>query len=175
MFVPCYRIDVTELPKRYRAAEHRLLRVDRHSPMQLRKEVEKFATYFRDEFRYDFMQYDSEEEKPYTAYLFASELNRWPRAWVGAACFKPTNFKDVAIPPQGLNWIWIHPFWRNRGILREWWPTFRESHGDYWVEPPVSPAMKQFLLKHNKDSVFYPMYQGKKLSITPIRAKFSPP
>lgn len=52
-----YRIDLKEIPARYRARH--ILEVHPYSPLLLRKEVEKFAYYFRREFDYDFVQFDS--------------------------------------------------------------------------------------------------------------------
>jgi hypothetical protein len=46
-----------------------------------------------------------------------------------------------------------------KGILTEIWPELREKHGDFFVEPPLSPAMLHFVLSRNRGSRFYTLYQ----------------
>ena len=55
--------------------------------------------------------------------------------------------------------IWLHPYCRRKGILTEIWPELRENHGDFFVEPPLSPAMLHFVLSRNRASRFYPLYR----------------
>src|SRR2546422_349666 len=141
-FVGYYKIDLREIPEQY--AGQRLLEVVRESEMLLRKEVERFAYYFRREFDYDTVQFEKTDKTPYIAYLFANEEYHHPRVWFGACCFRTRNYGDLERPIQALQWIWMHPFQRNQGALKGWWPTFRANHGDFIVEPPLSPAMKQF-------------------------------
>jgi hypothetical protein len=43
--------------------------------------------------------------------------------WVGACCFRDTKLAHIATPvPWLLNWIWIHPFCRRKGLLTKAWP-----------------------------------------------------
>jgi hypothetical protein len=48
----------------------------------------------------------------------------------------------------GLQWVWIAPKMRRRGILSSRWAVFRERFGDFVVESPVSETMQAFLSKH---------------------------
>src|SRR5205807_1009528 len=120
-----------------------LLLVSRNSPIVLRKEVQRFASYFRSEFGYDIVQYSATEKTTYSAYLIANPDYWHPRTWVGACCFRERSSGNA------LQWIWMHPFWRNQGILRANWPTLKKYHGDFVVEGPLSPAMENFLLNYD--------------------------
>lgn len=156
-----YRIDLRDIPKKYE--DQQLIKVERGSDRPLRKEVARLAYYFRREFHYDFVQFEEADETPYTAYLFANETRRYPRVWAGGCCFRTRSYEDLERPFEALQWAWIHPYCRSRGILKESWATLRANHGDFFAEPPVSPAMRAFLLKHNADSVFTPIYQNEGL------------
>ena len=145
MHLPSYRIDLEVIPRKYEWMP--LLPVSRNSEMMLRKQVERFASYFRSEFHYDFLQYSAAEKASYSAYLFANPQNHFPRTWVGACCFRERTSGNRKW--QALQWIWIHPFSRNRGVLKENWPALKKYHGNFAVEPPLSPAMEHFLFKYN--------------------------
>jgi hypothetical protein len=93
------------------------LQVVHKSPILLRKEVEHFAYYFRREFHYDFVQFAARDNTGYTAYLFTNEARMHPRVWIGACCFRIRNDKTIGFPIQALQWMWIHPYYRSRGIL----------------------------------------------------------
>jgi|SRR3954469_3135389 hypothetical protein len=144
MSVPYYRIDVSEVPESYR--NERLVKVVSSSPKLLRKTVEQFAHYFSRELHYA-IQFGYTENSPYVAYLFSNWEGPLPRVWIGACCFRPIFLRDVAIQCESLKWIWLHPYFRNQGILSELWPVLRENHGDFHLEEPISPAMKSFLSK----------------------------
>lgn len=170
-FVGYYRIDLHEIPKRYE--RQRLLKVVRKSEVLLRKEVERIAYYFRREFSYDWLQFEKTDKTPYTAYLFANEDNHYPHVWIGACCFRTRNYGDLSLTVNALQWIWMHPYYRSKGVLKEWWSSFRREHGDFMVEPPLSPAMKLFLLKHNRASAFLPLYEGKKPNLEKMKAQLA--
>lgn len=154
MSLPFYRIDLNEVPYHDASNIKEPLLVTPACPMKLRKEVERFAIYFRREFGFDFQQFEATEkfeegEKPYQAYLFINEPNRYPRVWTGACCFRWRNFKDSEAR-WGMQWIWLHPYYRDHGILTRAWPRFHELHGNFLPEAPFSPAMKKFLLRQGK-------------------------
>ena len=136
------------------------LLVNTQSPKIFRKHVEFFARCFMRELHFDFVQFDASELSssrfytPYDAYLFHE------RAWdlvrhvdeparsrtIGACCFR----RDTAIGSESgwtLQWVWFHPFFRQRGHLSTAWPTFKERYGEFTVDPPLSLAMKAFLAK----------------------------
>ena len=166
MPVPYYRIELRNIPKRYQTES--LLKVLPTSPLLLKREVEKFARYFLHEFRYDSIQFDKNDHGPYTAYLFADGDKS---VWTGACCFRNRKFHSIDMEVEALQWIWLHPYSRSRGILSACWEGFRANHGDFYVEPPISPSMREFLLKHNKDSAWYPTFQGKKPDLAEIKTK----
>jgi hypothetical protein len=147
MFVPFYRIDLREVPDEYRRDESSLVQVLPNSPMPLKKEVERFAYYFKRELHFDFPQFEAADKSEYTAYLFMNGSNHYPRVWAGACCFRTREYKDIGVdsPIQALQWMWIHPYLRSRGVVKECWPTLRKNHGDFFQEPPISPAMLGFL------------------------------
>jgi hypothetical protein len=151
-----YRIKLRKIPRKFRAANP--LKVTRKSPFKLRKEVERFATYFRREFDYPITEFKANENGMYTAYLFA-DPESIARAWVGACCFRPESYSHD-YEGETLRWVWIHPYLRRRGVLTRAWPVLRANHGDFFVEPPLSPAMLNFILAHNRDSHFYGFYRG---------------
>ena len=97
MFVPSYRIDLSEVPKLFVHPPDEPLAITPKSPLKLRREVQRFAIYFLREFDYDFLQFVATEKpkKPYAAYLFINEPNRYPRVWVGACCFRWREFTDA--------------------------------------------------------------------------------
>ena len=44
-----------------------------------------------------------------------------------------------------LEFCWIDPFWRGRGLLKEAWPSFSKRFGAFDVSQPRSNAMQGFL------------------------------
>jgi hypothetical protein len=130
--------------------------VDETSPVGLRRAVEWIAHYFRREFGYDFVQYsvDERDEDPGErddsrdrAFLWANPTTLDGRGTVeavGACCFRWRDYED-APPGFALQWVWLHPYCRDRGTLTTAWPDFRERFGDFIVETPLSRAMASFL------------------------------
>jgi hypothetical protein len=163
---PFYRIEANRVPRKYRGASP--LKVTRKSSLKLRKAVERFAVYFRREFGYGITEFHAREKTQYTAYLFRESGDGGAYAWVGACCFRPESYSH-SIEDETLRWVWIHPFERGRGVLAEAWATLRANHGDFFVEPPVSSSMLNFLLKHNRDSQFYTFYRKLEESFAPYQ------
>lgn len=66
----------------------------------------------------------------------------------GAACFR-FRMADEPLPAHwAMQWVWFHPYFRDHGKLKEAWPTLLNDFGDFFPEPPYSPAMSGFLRKH---------------------------
>lgn len=154
MLQPYYRIDLNDAPREFASTSNAPVTVTWKSPLKLRREVERFAIYFRREFNYDFMQFVATEEpkndeRPYAAYLFTNELHEHPRVWVGGCCFRWREFKGLDAR-WGMQWMWLHPYYRGKGILGRAWNKFKELHGNFFCEPPFSPAMEAFLRKRGK-------------------------
>ena len=113
------------------------------SPKSHRIAVRKLAQFFRREFHYDFVQYDEDDgDSACVAYLWAAPdciLENWRIHCIGACCFR---HREKA---YALQWVWMNPFFRCRGLLSEAWPRFEKAHGDFQIEPPLSYAMEGFL------------------------------
>ncbi len=66
----------------------------------------------------------------------------------GACCFSKLKFtKDNDC--WALEWIWLHPFFRNRGNLKNYWTYLEEEFSDFVVKKPISNDMKAFLKNIN--------------------------
>lgn len=71
---------------------------------------------------------------------FYDDLRHESRQWmIGAVCF--SDDKNLPL----LKFCWLHPFWRNQGLLKRAWPRFVERFGEFQIEPPISGAMSGFL------------------------------
>jgi hypothetical protein len=123
-----------------------LIPVTSGAPVRLLCEVETFAYYFKREEQYDFAQYNAwenmfqKEKDDCVAYLLIDNHRA-----VGAACFRwrdYTNYKGWA-----LQWCWLHPYFRNKGILQRSWDSFVKTHGNFVIEGPYSKAMQAFMIK----------------------------
>ena len=124
-----------------------IVEVNCRSSLNRRKAVYQIATYFRREFRYDFLQYGEAEDDPtHCAFLWLpmEQMSGWFCHVIGACCFRQ---RDTGM---SLQWIWLHPYYRRQGLLSYQWPRFQEKFGkDFLVEGPVSYAMEQFLRKRD--------------------------
>lgn len=58
-------------------------------------------------------------------------------------CFR-RSVKDL---PWRLDWIWLHPFAREKKKLERSWPYFSMMFVHFFVMPPVSKSMYKFLQK----------------------------
>lgn len=128
-------------------------RITNKSLKQHRMAVYKIARFFRKEFGYDFVQYHYEEKDDETksvAFLwvhpeavFSVQDFRVP--CIGATCFRWRKWEEFE--GWAMQWIWMHPFYRRKGLLTKAWPKFRKEFGEFKVEPPLSDAMRAFLAK----------------------------
>ena len=184
---PYYRIDLPKIPQEYENVT--LVNVLPSSPLPLRREVERFACYFGRECRCDFVQFDAgkaaasdlerysyDSDSSYTAYLFAdgeeqAETNG-AMFWVGAGCFRIRQYEELDnMPVEVFDWAWIHPYFRSRGILSSHWERLRRWHGDFLISQTwLFPPMRKFALMYQKDSIWYPIYEGKEPDWAAIRA-----
>lgn len=65
----------------------------------------------------------------------------------GGCHFVFGNWDDEKKSRYSLRWIWLHPSYRRKGILSKHWNFLKEKYDDFHMQPPVSDAMKSFLLK----------------------------
>jgi hypothetical protein len=131
--------------------------VNQTSALEIREALEKFARYFKAEFRYDHVQYHADEhDKNCIGFLFtesaldvcSDEHIEMPTRCSGGVCFRKVIFSDGE--KWILYWVWLHPFFRDLGILSRHWQYFRTQFNDFIVEPPLSSAMQSFLEKQNQ-------------------------
>jgi hypothetical protein len=127
---------------------HGLVPIRVVAPIALRKAVYSCALFFRREFGYDFVQYAIREDDWHSrAFLWISdpdytdEHNVW-----GACCFRWRESKD-ADPLWAMQWVWLHPYARNHGLVTRTWSYFLARFGWFDVEPPYSQAMRHALRK----------------------------
>jgi hypothetical protein len=153
-----------EEPISYKMFTRGVIEVLYTDELNLRQKVLRFARYFRHEFRYDFVQYGVDGDRPYRdappdqwdspanthAYLFIddSTVDDWSFC-VGACCFRRRYMKQSP-PYWGLQWAWLHPFARNDGIFtKKALPLFKERYGNVYPEPPLSKHMRGIVQSHN--------------------------
>ncbi|WP_139092995.1 hypothetical protein [Pseudomonas sp. AU11447] len=121
--------------------------VNENSPLWMQHEVRERAIRFKREFRYDFLQWNGSSTKKVTSnvhgYLFSDHTGTFPPGTIIGAC--------AFVKRQGgwsLDWIWVIPSMRRRGVLLERWHAFLERYGDFDIEHPLSAAMEAFTYKH---------------------------
>jgi hypothetical protein len=111
------------------------------------------AATFQREFCYDFVQWDGphqiESDPRARGFLFNDDSGVFGHgAIVGACAFRWREHTDHP-PCWAMQWIWIAPKARRRGILSRRWDAFRARFGKFVIEPPLSEAMQAFAAKHD--------------------------
>lgn len=117
-----------------------------HSAISIKRTLEQYAYYFRREFHYDFVQYGADDhitDLDIKAFLFPDPQGKF--YWVGGCCFRYRHKGGKNY--WALQWIWVHPEYRGKGVTRAAWSTFEEEMGSFKIEEPVSISMQYFLLK----------------------------
>ena len=130
-------------------------RVTARSPRARRRAVYRLAEFCRREMGYA-LQYGfdgEEDDEDHVAFLWvhpeAVGMGREFRVpCVGACCFRLREETGMA-----LQWVWVHPYFRRRGLLTDAWPEFVREFGDFAVEGPLSDAMKGFLAKQAREGI----------------------
>lgn len=130
-----------------------------NSPKSLRQPVEKMAYHFKREMNYSFVQFEASEMPdtrgyvPWEAYLFhervyekESDTHNIRARCFGACCFRWREWEDA---PAGwsLDWVWLHPYFRQRQHFTKAWRQFEQEYGSFHLATPVSPSMQAFLGK----------------------------
>jgi hypothetical protein len=144
-----------EVPKCQGLADHGLYaKVTPRSPKRLRDAAGRIAYYFKREGGYDFADYFTSPrwaQDTFTCYLWAKPdsliVPGESIQIIGCACFRPHTFEDIG-PRQMLEWVWLHPYYRGHGLLRQAWPYLWQDQGPFLVQPPLSDAMAAFLERH---------------------------
>lgn len=133
------------------------LRIKSNDSLEARQAMRTIARFFKREFYYDSVQYaapwDIENDDECHAYLWTIEKStvKIKSVVIGGFCFRKRDHNRY-----GLQWIWIHPYLRNRGLLTQHWPYMKKKFGeDFFVEPPYSDHLQKFLdKKENKMHTF---------------------
>jgi hypothetical protein len=129
-----------------------LLLVNHLSKDSRKNQVQHYARYFRREFRYDFVQFDGprENDDSFEAWLFfpsgmySHMITNIP---VGACCFRKRKYENTD-EYWALQWVWIHPYERGKGIYKKAFETFKERYGEFKPEYPLSKTMQNFVDKY---------------------------
>jgi hypothetical protein len=80
-------------------------------------------------------------------YLFADDTETLPSGAIAGACgFNHINYSD-GTSGKWLEWIWLCPTVRRKGILERQWAWLRQENGDFGFQP-VTKAMEGFARKH---------------------------
>ena len=70
-------------------------------------------------------------------------IDHHPYRVLGGGCFRELH--DGAYQ---LDWVWLHPFARNRRKLKEQWPKFQDKFGAFTITLPLSAHMAKFVEKN---------------------------
>ena len=143
-----------------------IITIDKQSDLDLCEEVFKIAKYFKEELNYNKVPYSplGMTPKEDIALLFTEEAidiyktEPMPYRIYGACYFskmKCTKGEDY----WALEWIWFHPFFRNRGNLKKYWAYLEENFGNFIIKEPISNDMKAFLKRINSKCEHKTLYQ----------------
>ena len=153
-----YKIDLS-VSREY-ASSNNLITIDHQSNTGLFEEVYKIAKYFKEELNYDSVPFSKQGmiSKPYKALLFTERaLDKYkqgpmPYRIYGACVFTLMKFKEDD-DYWVLEWIWFHPFFRNRGNLKKNWKDLENEFGDFLIQKPISNDMNSFLKKIDSNHI----------------------
>lgn len=129
-----------------------VLYITKESEETQKDQLAIIAKYFKSEMGFDHLQFDDSmyDNDRFTGFLLlqrAMDLvereDHFPSRIVGGGIFVEN------LGSHELDWVWIHPFSRNRKILRDRWREFKERFGQFSVTEPLSVQMAAFLKKHH--------------------------
>jgi hypothetical protein len=121
------------------------LKWSKKDPISLRKIIHQYALYFKRTFDYDFIQYDvrndSDNSDKDEAFLIFCPESEGPPLAIGAGCFR---WRECHARKHefALQWVYIHPMYRERGVFKTAWPEFLKRYGDFTIEPPFQRGCK---------------------------------
>ncbi|MFH8637164.1 hypothetical protein [Streptomyces goshikiensis] len=114
--------------------------------MRLRKVAEQFASYFKRELRFDFLQFTATGSNSSQKVLL---INSRDVVMLSPVACGAVGFD---LEEKSLTWVWIHPLQRGRGLLDRVWEELERRHGtEFTVEQPVSIPMQRFLQSKGVD------------------------
>lgn len=115
------------------------------SNKDIKDALEQIALYFKNEFRYDNLQYCANDmNENCIGFLFADRaldlvehMDHHPYRVIGGGCFIKLGGNKYR-----LDWIWLHPFARNMRKLKQHWPIFIERFGAFTLTKPILSLSK---------------------------------
>lgn len=125
--------------------------IDEGSKSSQKEALELMASYFKKEFNYDHLQYCKDDNNiDCIGVLFVEiardqvkDFDHHPHRVVGGACFRNKGSETYK-----LDWIWFHPFARNRKKLKNHWEQLKTKFGDFTITEPLSAHMAKFVEKY---------------------------
>jgi hypothetical protein len=120
----------------------------------LKAHLSCIAGYFKKEMHYTHLQYAESmyEDSSVTGFVIlqrAMDLVRdedhFPSRVIGGGTFFDKSGVEKADSKYVLDWIWLHPFARNRKLLRDLWPSFKKRFGSFELTTPLSLPMQHFV------------------------------
>jgi hypothetical protein len=110
----------------------------------LKRAFEKIASYAEMECNFSFEKslYPRSE-----VYVFTKthKLPECPGIVYGGCLFQHGYWEDEKAPRWSLRWIWLHPYYRRKGVLSEHWSYFTETYGEFHLAKPLSNPIQNFL------------------------------
>jgi hypothetical protein len=126
-------------------------RVDASTPLWIQAEVYRRAVRFKREFGYDFIQWPGDDRKSvgpdWHGYLIPAGTD----GCIAGGCAFTLRPMEGGSTRWALQWIWLAPKYRRSGLLLQRWAYFLEQYGDFFIEPPLSDAMKAFVREHGSE------------------------
>ena len=134
-----------------------LLDITKSSPREHLEALEKLARYFKLESKYDGIQFCANEHigthVEYHGFVFTESAfsameegdTITPTRFLGGGCFRKRGPKDAEY--WCLDWVWLHPYARNKGLFSQQIKYFKETFGDFVPEAPISETMRHIYFK----------------------------
>jgi hypothetical protein len=121
--------------------------VTRESPNWKHRIVRQLARRFRRELEYfggpAWPENAADVDAHRRAFIFMDDQTRA----IGCSAFSLGEYSD-APDDWVLAWVYVVRSARRHGVLRRHWPMFRETFGEFLIDPPFSPAMADFVRKY---------------------------
>ena len=127
-------------------------------PYDLYEEVEQIARYIYKELDYTFIPYDVKSilDGNTIPFLF-TEKDSNSQTEKNCIIFGCCSFSKKYIIKNTitwkLDWVWIHPSYRNKGKLKQHWDYFEKRFGEFLIGKPIEPSMESFLEKCKLDHI----------------------
>lgn len=126
--------------------------VDHTQTVAIHKAIEQMANYFKREFHFDFLQYSAHADIKKCENDITHNYVWIDKNWDGDFIIGIAIFKRMQDANESEEWsldlVWVHPYYRCRGLLSSTWEAFEHRYGkNFKVAPPLSRAMVGFLKK----------------------------